>query len=95
MYDTDVDMIDHSGSTPLHCVCQKDDLNILTLLLSVFARADITNSDKLTSIETAKFAGNNKLVPYISQLLDVTGYTPNSSTGADFTSTRSVTRHKN
>jgi ankyrin repeat protein len=92
MYDTDVDIIDQDGDTPLHWACQGDNLNIVQMLLSVFARVDITNSKKRTPIEEAKFFGNSEFVPYMSQLLDVTNYTPSSRNGANSSSSSSVTR---
>jgi hypothetical protein len=82
LYDTDIDMIDHHGSTPLHRACQNGNVNMVQLLLSVFARDDITDNEKLTPIEIAKCFGNKELVSYMSQLLDVTNYTLSSSTGA-------------
>jgi ankyrin repeat protein len=92
MYDTDVSTTDHQGCTPLHLVCQNGSVNIVQLLLSVFARVDITNNDRNTPIDTANRYGNKKLVPYMSPLLDVTNYTPSSSAGADVRATNGVTR---
>jgi ankyrin repeat protein len=92
VYGVDINMTDHTGSTPLHWACQSDTLDIVQLLLSVFARVDITDDDKRAPLEVANEFGNKDLVPYMSQLLDASKYTPSSSTGANVSSTSSVTR---
>jgi hypothetical protein len=84
LYDTNVNMTCHDGSIPLHWACQNGSVDIVRLLLSVFARVDITNDDRRTPIDAAMQFGNKELVPYMSSLLDVTNYIPSSSTTANF-----------
>jgi hypothetical protein len=79
VYSTDVNMIDQSGSTPLHWACRYNNVDIVRILMSVFARDDITDNDKRTSIETANYYGNEDLVPYMSQYLRVTNNTPSTA----------------
>jgi ankyrin repeat protein len=92
LYNADVDLIDRNGCTPLHMACQNGSVSIVQLLLSVFARVDITNNDRRIPIDVANFHGNTELVPYISQLVDVSNYTPCSSTALNVTSSSSATR---
>jgi hypothetical protein len=89
---TNVDMINQAGDTPLHLVCQNGSIDIVRMLMSVFARVDITNDDRHTPIQTANRYGNKELVQYMSHLLDVTDYTPSSSTGANVRPTTGVTQ---
>jgi hypothetical protein len=81
LYDADVDAIDHHSTTPLHLVCETGNANTMQLLLSVFARVDITDDNRQTSIDRAKITGYKEFVPYMSQLLDLSNYTPSSTSG--------------
>jgi hypothetical protein len=92
LFDTNVDMIDHHGDTPLHVACRCGQMDIALLLLSVFARVDITNGARRIPVEEANRFGNAELVPYMSQLLNVTNYTPSSSAGANAIATSGVIR---
>jgi hypothetical protein len=69
LYSADVDEQDGSGGTPLHAACQMDDTCIVQFLLSVFARTDITDDNRRTSIDMAKDYKYNNLLSCFTPLL--------------------------
>jgi ankyrin repeat protein len=87
-----VDVADQRMCTPLHVACRIGNLDIVQLLLPVFASVDITEDGRLTSLDVAILHGNEVLVPYMSQLLDVTNHTASSSTASNVRPTNSATR---
>jgi ankyrin repeat protein len=68
--DNDVNVQDNYGDTR-HCtlLVGVGNVDIVECLLSVFANTNITNDDKRTPVEHAKYFGNNELVPCFSQSL--------------------------
>jgi hypothetical protein len=69
MYSADIDEQNSTGRTPLHNACHIDDKYIVQSLLSVFACTDITDDEKYTPIDTAKFYNHNNLLSCFTPLL--------------------------
>jgi ankyrin repeat protein len=69
--DNDVNRQNNYGHTPLHYACDYGNVDLVECLLSVFAHANITDDDKRTPAEHAKYRGNQELVPCFSQFLNM------------------------
>jgi hypothetical protein len=66
LYRRHVDTQDNNGNTPLHYACQYDHLDVVKLLLSVFAQIDVVNSWNRTPLNLSTDFGNYKLMQYLS-----------------------------
>jgi ankyrin repeat protein len=55
VYESDVNMHDRDGSTAMHIACMNGRLDILSLLLSVFADTNITNDDGKTPVAVCEY----------------------------------------
>jgi hypothetical protein len=73
-------------------VCRHGNVDIALIIMSVFARVDITDENRRTPIDKANLFGNKELVSHMSQLLDVSNYTPSSNTATNVRSTNVVTQ---
>jgi hypothetical protein len=62
---SDVDFQDNSGHTAIHVACTYGQVEATRLLLSVFARTDITDNDRDTPAMVAQQHGNTTLLPYL------------------------------
>jgi ankyrin repeat protein len=60
VYVDDVNVQDNKGATPLHDACEYGNVDIVECLLSVFANTNITNDNKRTPVEQAKFLVTTK-----------------------------------
>jgi ankyrin repeat protein len=65
VYDSNVNMQDIIGRTAMHWTCVNEHLDIMKILLSVFADVNITDDDGLTPVEVCKYGGNPELLNYI------------------------------
>jgi hypothetical protein len=62
-----VDEQDDTGNTLLHRACEYGHVEIVRLLLSVFARTDITDDDGVTPIEMARQRGYMNIVDLLEK----------------------------
>jgi hypothetical protein len=62
---SDVDFQDSYGYTALHLACSNGQVEVTRLLLSWFARTDITDNDRRTPAMTAQQFGFTILLPYL------------------------------
>jgi hypothetical protein len=65
LYMSNVDLQDAYGKTALHAACFNEHVEATRLLLSVFARTDITDNDRRTPAMLAQFCGFTTLLPYL------------------------------
>jgi ankyrin repeat protein len=65
LYTSDVDLQDKSGSTSIHVACKNGHFEATRLLLSVFARTDITDDDRRTPAMVAQVYGFTMLKQYL------------------------------
>lgn len=90
--DKNVNMTDQSSKTALHLVCRNGTVEIVRVLLSVFASVDITDDHNSTPLQIAQSSGNSGLVPYLSRTSDMLSTRENpTSTITNIDSTISVT----
>ena len=83
--DAFVDVQSNAGHTPLHRACIQGHIKIIKLLMSAFARTDITNEEMLTPADIAKKSGNNEeVINILNGITDI-------NTGPDDTSADSAT----
>jgi hypothetical protein len=69
MYTTDVDLQVIGGMTALHAACINGHFEAIRLLLSVWARTDITDNDRCTPAMTAQKFGFTNLLSYFDRTL--------------------------
>jgi ankyrin repeat protein len=81
LYTSDVDLQVSDGMTALHVACMYGHVEATRLLLSVFARTDITDNDRRTPAMLAQQHGFTILLPYLR-------YTLTESRDNNSTSTR-------
>jgi ankyrin repeat protein len=78
LYTCDVDLQVMSGGTALHAVCTHGHVEATRILLSVFARTDITDSDRNTPAMIAQLVKHTILEPFLR--LTLTESSDNNST---------------
>lgn len=66
LYEEDFNAQDNNGSTPLHCACINNYVDIARALLSVFASTEITDDNRLTAVDVCKQSGFYELVGFMS-----------------------------
>jgi ankyrin repeat protein len=81
VYTTEVDLQVIGGMTALHVACSHGDVEVTRLLLSVWARTNITDYDRCTPAMLAQQYGFTTLLPYLNRTLS-------ESRDNDSTSTR-------
>jgi ankyrin repeat protein len=103
VYESDVNMQDKGGRTAMHNACVNGHLDIVKVLLSVFADTDITNDYGDTPVALCEYYGSPELAHYIqhNHLMYVSGDGDVNNAGVvDRTNhntsiTRRPTRHVN
>jgi ankyrin repeat protein len=65
VYESDVNMQDRDGRTAMHIACVNGHLDIVKVLLSVFADTNIIDDDGRTPVAVCEYYGSPELAHYI------------------------------